>query len=85
MPAAVRNRSFSEDDAMPSFRKPPVSATVSMTGSVPKRLEFPASSTENDRLLNAREVASRLGVSERWVRDHTTVALPRSVPSSWAL
>jgi predicted DNA-binding transcriptional regulator AlpA len=25
-----------------------------------------------ERLLNAREVAARLGVSERWVRDHTT-------------
>jgi hypothetical protein len=26
----------------------------------------------NDRLMNARQVAARLGVSERWVRDHTT-------------
>jgi predicted DNA-binding transcriptional regulator AlpA len=25
-----------------------------------------------ERLLNAREVAARPGVSERWVRDHTT-------------
>ena len=29
-----------------------------------------------DRLLNAREVASKLGVSERWVRDHTTRRQP---------
>lgn len=30
-----------------------------------------------DRLLNAREVAQKLGVSERWVRDHTTRRSPR--------
>jgi len=28
-------------------------------------------------LLNAREVAARLGVSERWVRDHTTRRAPK--------
>ena len=26
----------------------------------------------DDRLLNARQVAEKLGASERWVRDHTT-------------
>ena len=31
----------------------------------------------NDRLLNARQVAAKLGVSERWVRDHTTRRSPR--------
>jgi predicted DNA-binding transcriptional regulator AlpA len=31
----------------------------------------------NDHLLNAREVASKLGVSERWVRDHTTRRSPK--------
>jgi len=30
-----------------------------------------------ERLLNAREVAARLGVSERWVRDHTTRRAPK--------
>jgi predicted DNA-binding transcriptional regulator AlpA len=30
-----------------------------------------------ERLLNAREVASKLGVSERWVRDHTTRRSPK--------
>jgi len=30
-----------------------------------------------ERLLNAREVAAKLGVSERFVRDHTTRRLPR--------
>jgi predicted DNA-binding transcriptional regulator AlpA len=37
----------------------------------------PPSQSLADRLLNAREVASRLGVSERWVRDHTTRRSPR--------
>jgi excisionase family DNA binding protein len=38
-----------------------------------KMIEFPIP----DRLLNAREVAARLGVSERWVRDHTTRRSPK--------
>jgi predicted DNA-binding transcriptional regulator AlpA len=37
----------------------------------------PPSPSLADRLLNAREVASRLGVSERWVRDHTTRRSPK--------
>jgi predicted DNA-binding transcriptional regulator AlpA len=32
---------------------------------------------ENERLLNAREVAAKLGVSERFIRDHTTRRWPR--------
>jgi excisionase family DNA binding protein len=31
----------------------------------------------NTRLLTAQEVATRLGVSERWVRDHATRRYPR--------
>ena len=30
-----------------------------------------------ESLLNARQVADRLGVSERWVRDHATRRQPR--------
>ena len=30
-----------------------------------------------ERLLTAQEVAARLGVSERWVRDHATRRNPR--------
>ena len=40
-------------------------------------IEFPAHGAVQERLLNAREVAARLGVSERWVRDHTTRRSPR--------
>src|ERR1039457_3438482 len=32
----------------------------------------------NDRLMNARQAAAKLGVSERWVRDHTTRRSPRN-------
>ena len=32
---------------------------------------------EDDRLLDAREVAAKLGVSERFIRDHTTRRSPR--------
>ena len=37
----------------------------------------PQTKPSQDRLMNAREVASRLGVSERWVRDHTTRRSPK--------
>jgi excisionase family DNA binding protein len=42
-------------------------------------LEAPSASSdaEDEPLLNARQVAVRLGVSERWVRDHTTRRWPR--------
>src|ERR1041385_5614137 len=53
-------------------------------------IEFPATSTHSDpngrhpsglraeeRLLSPQEVADRLGVSERWVRDHATRRNPR--------
>lgn len=44
---------------------------------------LPNSETRNgglgvdERLLTAQEVADRLGVSERWVRDHATRRSPR--------
>ena len=37
----------------------------------------PALAFSHDRLMNAREVAARLGVSERWVRDHTSRRNPK--------
>lgn len=48
---------------------------------LPQILHEDASASEcdhgEDRLLNARQVAERLGVSERWVRDHTTRRSPK--------
>jgi predicted DNA-binding transcriptional regulator AlpA len=43
-------------------------------------LEFRNEATTNrddDRLLDARQVAAKLGVSERFIRDHTTRRSPR--------
>ena len=37
----------------------------------------PASDRDDDRLLDAREVVAKLGVSERFIRDHTTRRSPR--------
>lgn len=39
--------------------------------------EFATSDREDDRLLDARQVAAKLGVSERFIRDHTTRRSPR--------
>lgn len=43
-------------------------------------LEFSNEATTNrddERLLDARQVAAKLGVSERFIRDHTTRRSPR--------
>lgn len=48
-----------------------------VTSRSPNSVQFPAHEAVQERLLNAREVAARLGVSERWVRDHTTRRSPR--------
>jgi excisionase family DNA binding protein len=45
--------------------------------SIPNAIAFPALLPPQERLLNAHEVAARLGVSERWVRDHTTRRSPK--------
>ncbi len=52
---------------------PARSASNSPTDSTSKVFNFPL----RERLMNAREVADRLGVSERWVRDHTTRRSPK--------
>ena len=64
----------------------------SKSNPAPEPIEFPARSTRSDlgrdvqrtpnigldeRLLTPREVADRLGVSQRWVRDHATRRWPR--------
>ena len=39
--------------------------------------QAPTGEQNDDRLLDARQVAARLGVSERFIRDHTTRRFPR--------
>jgi len=63
-------------------RKPPVSQGrfgIQQTASDPNRHDVISvqTSQSDERLLNARQVADRLGVSERWVRDHTTRRSPK--------
>jgi excisionase family DNA binding protein len=68
-----------EPDNFSSNRKPPASEyspsypRPDARGNSSKTTDFPV----RERLLNAREVAARLGVSERWVRDHTTRRSPK--------
>jgi excisionase family DNA binding protein len=66
-------------------RKPPASETGAWAQPKPltaseamtqKSLPSPSLMIQ-DRLMNAREVAARLGVSERWVRDHTSRRNPK--------
>lgn len=62
--------------ATSAFQDPansPRSVTNSPRDSTSKVFNFPL----RERLMNAREVADRLGVSERWVRDHTTRRSPK--------
>ena len=64
----------------------PYSTASDLRVAASERFSYPIESTPlsqsiappaNDRLMNARQVAARLGVSERWVRDHTTRRSPR--------
>jgi excisionase family DNA binding protein len=64
----------------PLYRKPPgrsIEVEPLFAASSPKTIEFSLQEPAHERLLNAREVAARLGVSERWVRDHTTRRSPQ--------
>ena len=64
----------------------PYSTVPDLRVATSERFSYPIESTPlsqsiaapgNDRLMNARQVAAKLGVSERWVRDHTTRRSPR--------
>ena len=54
-----------------------VSYSIDNLAPSPTTLQFPSRIPNQERLLNAREVAARLGVSERWVRDHTSRRAPK--------
>ena len=89
MPYAALNNDM-RPQPNPRERKPPQSATYVVNSGVPGERLLSEQATAptgaapstfqnftHERLLNAREVASRLGVSERWVRDHTTRRSPK--------
>jgi excisionase family DNA binding protein len=73
MPSAAKRIEYTPEDV--SHRKPPTSVSAASSRDWLKQVasDIPI----QERLLNAREVAARLGVSERWVRDHTTRRSPR--------
>jgi excisionase family DNA binding protein len=78
MPLAAVLHQISQTDPLLSATDSPqseVSKRLRDDGSpaAPHMIRFPV----QERLLNAREVAARLGVSERWVRDHTTRRSPK--------
>ena len=62
-----------------SIGRPPAKFGVQSVGSDLYQTDEDAAlhNDEDDRLLNARQVADKLGVSERWVRDHTTRRSPK--------
>ncbi len=53
----------------PNVMPTPASSVALSTDVTPER--------DDDRLLDARQVAAKLGVSERFIRDHTTRRSPR--------
>jgi excisionase family DNA binding protein len=56
---------------------PSLGTAAEVAKSISNTITFPPPQLAQERLLNAREVAARLGVSERWVRDHTTRRSPK--------
>ena len=77
MPVAAPSQAHSEHKTMNALHQPPVSATSDTREHTQNAISSAFSPAEHERLLNAREVAARLGVSERWVRDHTTRRSPK--------
>jgi excisionase family DNA binding protein len=75
-PSSESRPSHQPVTSLPS-ETPPSHLRSGLTSHSPNMIEFPAHGVVQERLLNAREVAARLGVSERWVRDHTTRRSPR--------
>jgi excisionase family DNA binding protein len=60
-----------------SKRFDPLSPSLGIHGTDDTNLTTRKEPQGGERLLNAREVAETLGVSERWVRDHTTRRSPK--------
>jgi predicted DNA-binding transcriptional regulator AlpA len=62
-----------------SIGRPPAKFGVQSVGSEFHRPDEDAALHDHndERLLSARQVADKLGVSERWVRDHTTRRSPK--------
>jgi excisionase family DNA binding protein len=77
-PVAETNRLSQASTALVSLPNLSPSAAADVAKSIPNTIAFPPPPPPaQERLLNAREVAARLGVSERWVRDHTTRRSPK--------
>ena len=86
--AAIRNEAFSnkkpaahiastfpvvESGAQPQVKFP----VQGVSGDLYEQNEIATQYRHNDDRLLTRQVADKLGVSERWVRDHTTRRSPR--------
>jgi excisionase family DNA binding protein len=73
------NQARSDHRAIQSIDRPPPKFGVrSVTGGVNRPIGTASQQDEDDeRLLNARQVADKLGVSERFIRDHTTRRSPK--------
>jgi len=75
----LASRTASHHSVVESIGRPPAKFGVQRVDSDLYQTDEDAAlhNDEDDRLLNARQVADKLGVSERWVRDHTTRRNPR--------
>jgi excisionase family DNA binding protein len=73
------NRARNDIPAIESIDRPPPKFGVrNATGGINLPAGTASQQDENDeRLLNARQVADKLGVSERFIRDHTTRRSPK--------
>jgi predicted DNA-binding transcriptional regulator AlpA len=87
--ATIRNEGLSRRQSATHFARnlsvvestgrPPAKFGVQSVGSEFHRPDEDAALHDHndERLLSARQVADKLGVSERWVRDHTTRRSPK--------
>lgn len=75
--ARVGNIPYSSASAKGSSPERVIGIDTQRAGKLAQADEDAEQSNRDERLLNARQVAEKLGVSERFVRDHTTRRSPR--------
>ena len=75
--ARIRNISYSPAPDKTSFSERVIGIDAHNAGKLAQAGGEAEQPNRDERLLNARQVAEKLGVSERFIRDHTTRRSPR--------
>ncbi len=82
-PVSANSRTLIHEIELVAVQDPPLRPAIELgvrridADSQPEDRNSEQPSRDGERLLNARQVADKLGVSERFIRDHTTRRYPK--------